>query len=103
MHNTQIDQLIWQVIASIPKGKVATYGQVARLAGYPSHARYVGATLKKLPKGTKLPWFRVINSQGRISFPEDSDGYKLQQQQLMEDGVEFYRGKISLRKFGWPI
>ena len=100
---TQIDirEIIWQIVASIPKGKVATYGQVAKAAGYPSHARFVGATLKKLPKDTSLPWHRVINSQGKISFAEDSDAYKRQQQRLESEGVVFLNRKVSLKHYGY--
>ena len=58
---------IWQTVSMIPKGQVATYGQIARLIGYPSHARYVGKTLSQLPKGSKLPWHRVVNSSLKIS------------------------------------
>ena len=52
----ELTQAVWQLVAQIPKGRIATYGQIARLAGYPSHARFVGRTLSNLPKGTKLPW-----------------------------------------------
>ncbi len=99
---TQIDirEIIWQIVASIPKGKVATYGQVAKAAGYPSHARFVGATLKKLPKDTSLPWHRVINSQGKISFAENSDAYQRQKLRLESEGVVFLKGKVSLKHYG---
>jgi methylated-DNA-protein-cysteine methyltransferase-like protein len=76
MTQANLREIVWQVVASIPEGKVATYGQVAKIAGYPSQARYVGATLRNLPKNTALPWHRVINAQGRISFPSDSEAYK---------------------------
>ncbi|MGB3621000.1 MAG: MGMT family protein, partial [Ketobacter sp.] len=56
--------ILLQVIASIPKGKVSTYGGVAALAGMPRHARYVGTVLKNLPAGSKIPWHRVVNSKG---------------------------------------
>ena len=92
---------IWQVVALIPKGKVATYGQVAKLAELPGYARYVGTTMKNLPSGTKLPWFRVVNSQGRLSFPRDSSQYQLQKSKLESEGVVFIKGKFSLRKYQW--
>ena len=69
---------IWQVVHQIPRGKVASYGQVARLAELPGYARYVGYVMKNLPAGTKLPWHRVVNSQGRISFPQSSAQYQRQ-------------------------
>lgn len=96
-----LNEIIWQTVSIIPKGKVATYGQIAKLSGYPSHARYVGSTLKKLPKDTNLPWFRVINAQGKISFPMGSDPYVRQQKLLLEDGVGFSNDRISLRIYGW--
>ncbi|WP_303645114.1 MGMT family protein [Marinobacterium lacunae] len=93
--------MIWQIVASIPPGKVATYGQVAALAGCPNHARYVGSTLKKLPKDTTLPWHRVVNAKGESSFPKDSDGYKRQLARLNDEGVSFRNGKLSLSQYGW--
>lgn len=91
---------IFQVIGSIPRGKVATYGQVADMAGLPRAARLVGTTLKNLPKGTKLPWHRVINASGRISLPMDGGG-KIQKSRLEKEGVVFLKGRISLRVYGW--
>jgi len=92
---------IWQIVNQIPKGKVASYGQIARLAGLPGYARYVGYTMKTLPAGTSLPWFRVVNSQGRISFKPGSTQYLLQKSLLEEEGVVFVKGKFSLRQYGW--
>ncbi|NOX27628.1 MAG: MGMT family protein [Gammaproteobacteria bacterium] len=101
MSQLDIREIIWQVVASIPEGKVATYGQVAKVAGYPSHARLVGTTLRKLPKGTTLPWHRVVNSQGKISFSEGSDAYIRQQKLLESEGVVFLRSKVLLAHYGW--
>jgi len=58
---------IFAVIHQIPKGKVSTYGEIAKMAGYPGYARHVGKALGNLPEDSKLPWFRVVNSQGKIS------------------------------------
>ena len=58
---------VWQIVAMIPRGHVASYGQIARLAGMPAHARFVGATLRNLPANTRLPWHRVVNAALRIS------------------------------------
>ncbi len=66
--SVEFETLVFTIIGSIPKGKVATYGQIADMAGKPNYARKVGFTLKSLPSNTKLPWYRVINSQGKISF-----------------------------------
>jgi methylated-DNA-protein-cysteine methyltransferase-like protein len=96
-----INEKIWQIVAYIPEGRVATYGQIARLAGYPNHARFVGATLKKLPQDTKLPWYRVVNAQGRLAFPENSQAYTKQKALLENEGVVFKNAKLSLSSFGW--
>lgn len=93
---------IWQVVASIPAGCVASYGQVAAMAGLARAARLVGRTLKNLPKDTNLPWYRVVNGQGEISLPKASPVYYIQKQQLEAEGVAFNpNGKINLKKFGW--
>ena len=95
-------QRIWQVIAAIPEGRVSSYGQVARLAGLGRGARQVGAALRNLPSGTRIPWHRVINSQGKISLPPGSRGHALQRDRLEAEGVVFNdRGKVDLRTFGW--
>lgn len=99
--SVELNEIIWQVVNSIPKGKVATYGQIAAIAGYPKHARLVGNILKKLPKGTSLPWHRIINAQGKISFPIDSEAYKRQRSLLEQEGLVFFNGKLSLKQHGW--
>ncbi len=91
---------IWQVVAMIPKGTVATYGQVAALAGMPTHARLVGRTLSNLPKGTKLPWHRVINAGMRISLRAGSGGHLVQRERLEAEGVEFVGLRVT-KGFRW--
>ncbi len=93
-------QRIWQVVASIPPGKVATYGQVAKLAGLGNGARMVGRTLGDLPEGSSLPWFRVINSQGRISLPAGS-AYDRQRDCLAAEDVILVNGRVNLRLYQW--
>ncbi|PCJ24473.1 MAG: cysteine methyltransferase [SAR86 cluster bacterium] len=92
---------IWQTVHQIPRGKVASYGQIAKLADLPGYARYVGYVMKNLPKGTKLPWYRVVNSQGKLSFPRDSRQYQTQKSKLEAEGVIFVNGRFSMKKFGW--
>ena len=82
-------------MAAIPKGRVATYGQVADLAAMPRHARLVGRTLRELPKGTKLPWHRVINASLKISLPPDSGSYELQRKRLLTEGVAFVGQRVA--------
>jgi methylated-DNA-protein-cysteine methyltransferase-like protein len=95
---------LWLVVNSIPAGRVATYGQVARMAGLPGYARYVGTVLKRLPHDSRLPWHRVINARGRLSFPLGSEKYCRQQQLLEAEGVVFVSGRLSLNRFGyWPV
>ncbi len=92
---------VWQVVADIPAGHVLTYGEVARLSGMPRYARRVGQAMRWAPKSMSLPWHRVINAQGRISFPSSSKGYQLQKELLQDEGVAFVDGKIDLDRYGY--
>lgn len=94
-------QKIWQILALIPEGRVATYGQVAELAGAPQMARAVGRTLSQLPHDTELPWHRVLNAQGKLSFPVESAPYKEQKNRLEKEGLVFLNGKIRLADYRW--
>jgi methylated-DNA-protein-cysteine methyltransferase related protein len=95
------EQLVWQIIHQIPSGQVATYGQIAKLAGYPNHARAVGRVLKHLPSDTTLAWHRVINAQGKITFAFDSVPYQTQRALLSSEEITFINEKISLKTYGW--
>ncbi len=101
MANQEYQQRFWQIVAQIPPGKVATYGQIAELAGLRGLARAVGRTMSQLPEDSRLPWHRVINAQGRISFPVDSDGYKRQRERLEAEGISLINGRVSLRHYRW--
>ena len=92
---------VWQVVDGIPRGHVLTYGEVARLAGMSRAARRVSLAMRRAPRGMKLPWHRVINAQGKISFPADSTGYQRQKELLEHEGVVFLKGKIDLERFGY--
>ena len=92
---------VWKVVSEIPSGHVLTYGEVARLSGMPRAARRVSQALRRAPRGLNVPWHRVINSQGKISFPEDSSGWIRQKDMLEEEGVVFLKGKINLDQFGY--
>lgn len=94
-------QSVWQVVCDIPPGHVLTYGEVARLSGMPRHARRVGQAMRWAPRSMKLPWHRVINAQGKISFPADSDGYRRQKSKLEQEGVVFVKGKVDLDRYGY--
>lgn len=100
--SNELAQMIVAVVALIPYGKVASYGQIAALAGLPRHARLVGRVLSQMDETSEVPWHRVINSQGRISLSRlDDHGYNVQQAKLLEEGVAIVNGKISFKKFGW--
>ncbi|WP_341659799.1 DNA base-flipping protein [Vibrio sp.] len=91
---------IFAVIHQIPRGKVTTYGEIAKLAGYPGYARHVGKALGNLPKDSTLPWFRVINSQGKISLK--GENLARQRALLMAEDIEVScEGKVALRKYRW--
>jgi methylated-DNA-protein-cysteine methyltransferase-like protein len=91
---------IYTVIRKIPRGKVATYGQIARLAGMGSHARLVGYALHALTPEKRVPWHRVVGAGGNISL--GGEGYTIQRKILESEGVVFSpNGKIPLTQFGW--
>ena len=94
---------IYAVIARVPRGRVATYGQIAGEAGLPGHARMVGYALSALPEGSRVPWHRVINAAGGISARrEGPGGAVLQRLRLEREGVAFdARGRVDLERFRW--
>ena len=94
---------IYTVIRRIPRGRVATYGQIAELAGIPGHARQVGYALYALREGTTVPWHRVVNARGRLSLGAVIPEGDVEQRIRLEiEGVEFDAdGKIDLRRFRW--
>ncbi len=95
-------QQVFLVVHSIPIGNIASYGQVAKLAGYPGYARQVGKLLSQLPAGSTLPWYRVVNSQGRISLK--GEDLVRQRDALIKEDVEVsLDGKIALKRFLWHI
>lgn len=102
MDDISPQQRLYTALASIPAGYVVTYGQLARLCGWPRRARWVGQMLKQLPADTRLPWHRVINASGRISFPEHSDKAREQTERLRLDGVEVRQLRIRLARYQWP-
>jgi len=91
---------IFAVVRRIPSGRVATYGQIARLAGLGNHARLVGYALHALPAGSRIPWHRVLNARGRVSLPGAA---ALEQLRLLRrEGVRPAANKaIDLRRYQW--
>lgn len=92
---------IWNVVACIPEGCVASYGQVAALAGYPRGARLVGRALSRAPDSLGLPWHRVVNAAGHISLPAGSPGFAEQVRRLRAEGVAVRGGCVSIAAAGW--
>ena len=95
-------QKIYEVVSKIPEGRVATYGQIAFLAGLPRAARMVGYALHSLPSNSAIPWHRVINSRGQISHLPDPLIMEVQKQLLINEGIEFNsEHKVVLKNFLW--
>lgn len=92
---------VYALIARIPEGQVTTYGDLARMLGRPRNARLVGWAMRRCPEG--VPWYRVVNSQGRLSVrARYPDGKLMQQALLEEEGVVFdAEGRIDLEKYAW--
>jgi len=102
MHNNYLR--IYEVVRQIPRGRVATYGQIADLAGLEGHARQVGYALHALPPGMKLPWHRVVNARGEVSRRSGGDSHELQRELLIAEGVKFdRRGRIDLVRYRWKV
>ena len=99
-HEPSNAERVWQVVASIPAGYVATYGQIARIAGLPGYARFVGTTLGKLPRDTRLPWHRVVNASLKIA-PRSSDRMREQKKRLREEGARLTGDRVT-REHHWP-
>jgi methylated-DNA-protein-cysteine methyltransferase-like protein len=89
-------------VKRVPRGKVSTYGDIAEVAGMPGRARLVGTTLKQMPDQPGLPWYRVINAGGRISFPVGSTAHARQKKQLEAEGVVFLGERVNMKRYAWP-
>lgn len=96
---------IWRTVQLVPYGKVATYGQIADLAGLPGRARLVGKSLGFVPedgfRNQAVPWFRIINSQGKISLPVGSDAFNRQVALLQDEQVVVFGARVKLKDFQW--
>lgn len=91
---------IYRVIARVPRGRVATYGQIAMLAGLPGRARQVGYALHALPDGSPVPWHRIVNARGTSSLPGaagDEQRRRLARERIAVDE----NGRIDLGRYGW--
>jgi methylated-DNA-protein-cysteine methyltransferase-like protein len=88
-------QAIWDAVCAIPRGRVSTYGEVARTAGLPGRARQAGLALKVAPEEMKLPWHRVVGAGGRIVFPASSPSHREQARRLRAEGVSVRNGRVG--------
>lgn len=88
----KFDIAIWETVSSIAAGHVMSYGEVARAAGYPRHARMVSKAMSR--STTALPWYRVVRSDRTLAFKLDSEAYHKQKVLLEEEGVQFLNGKV---------
>jgi methylated-DNA-protein-cysteine methyltransferase-like protein len=98
---SEFRERIYALVAAIPSGRVATYGQVAAMAGAPRHARQVGYALFDLPEGTSLPWHRVVNARGEISQRSVAGCEQIQRTKLEAEGIEFRNGGVDLERCPW--
>ncbi|MFQ5834457.1 MAG: MGMT family protein [bacterium] len=99
--NTSFYQRVKDIIKKIPKGKVATYGQIAAFAGNHRAARQVAWVLHSSSRKYELPWHRIVNSQGRISL-KSNHGYEIQKELLKKEGITFdQNGRIDFKNYLW--
>jgi len=97
-HSTEADaalNAIWHVVCAIPRGRVSTYGAVARAAGLPGRARQAGYALRVAPRRLNLPWHRVVGAGGRIVFPKSSREHLEQTRRLRAEGVGVRDGRVA--------
>ena len=92
---------IYSVVRRIPRGRIATYGQVAEIAGLEGHARQVGYALHNLPENSDVPWHRVVNAKGEISPRSTDDSHELQRILLEAEGLVFDGPRVPLAKYRW--
>jgi len=92
---------ILDTVAKVPRGRVASYGQIAHVAGLPGRARLVGWALRHAPDDVEVPWHRFLRADGRIAFPEGSEGYARQCRLLARERVAVEAERVDLGRFGW--
>lgn len=96
-----LNEEIYKIVMKIPYGKVATYGQIATLCGNPYYARAVGNALHKNPNPQKIPCYRVVNSNGKLTENFAFGGLRVQSDLLISEGIELIDGKVDLEKYQW--
>ena len=101
LNREQRNERIWSTIMDIPRGQVASYGQLAEIAGIPRGARQVGYALRHSPKDLELPWHRVLQASGKSAFAVDSKAFREQKRRLAAEGVVLLNGKVDMRRYRW--
>ena len=94
-------QVVYEYMATIPKGKVVTYGQIAKFLGNSNLARTVGNILHENPDGDKYPCYKVVNAQGKLAENYAFGGLKFQKMRLEADGIAVNNDKVDLKKYQW--
>lgn len=104
MSSLSPEERLWQALHAVPAGSVVSYGQLAALAGFSGRARWAGTMLARLPTDTTLPWHRVINAAGRISFPIGTDAFHRQRDRLCDEGIPVnHTGRVPESAFMTPV
>ena len=97
----QLRSILYIVLCKVPSGRLVTYGQLAKMAGYPGLARWVGRVLSQLPDDTQLPWHRVVGAGGRLSLPHTTRAGDEQRQRLRLEGILVAQGRVKLADYQW--
>lgn len=100
-HDLKKAQQIWNTVARIPPGRVASYGLIADLAGLPGRARMVGRSMQQAPTAMALPWYRVIRSNGQLAFPPGSSMAERQKGLLQQEDIVVLGNRVNMDRFGW--
>ncbi|MGB5345252.1 MAG: MGMT family protein [Woeseia sp.] len=88
-------------ICDVPAGRVASYGQIAGLAGITNGARQVGRALRELPKGSDVPWYRIVTASGRLAFAVGGEPWQRQCRKLSKEGVILRNDRVDMRRYQW--
>tara|TARA_R110000824_G_scaffold336_3_gene1927 strand:- start:84995 stop:85342 length:348 start_codon:yes stop_codon:yes gene_type:complete len=99
--DTKKYQPIWKTVLAIPPGKVASYGQIADLAGLPGRARLVGRCMAYAPAAMQVPWYRVLRANGQLAFAAGSAASQKQTGLLQEEGVAVLKNRVKMDVFQW--
>jgi len=94
-------QKIWKTVCKVPRGKVSSYGFIADLSGLPGRARLVGKVMQYAPDEMKVPWYRILRSNGQLAFAAGSEQAEKQKGLLQEEGVIVLNNRVKLKDFGW--